>query len=211
MIYSTHKPLSREQYLKYFNRFKKLSEKPGARISGLISLTIFTVAFFAMFALLPTFKTIASLNRQIEDAKLVNSKLAQKIAALNNVEGEYLRIAPDLTVVEAILPSEVAFERLAWQINWLTNNLGVTLVSGSFGEFFITKDPEQKEEAVGLPVELTVSGSYAQIKALVDQAIAIDRLITIDELTISNKKVSLNNQNLSANIRLTAYYLPESL
>ena len=210
MSYLTHKPLNRQQYLQYFGRFKKLSEKPGARISGLISLTIFTVAFFALFALLPTFKTIASLNRQIEDAKLVNGKLAQKIAALNNVEGEYLRLAPDLTVVETVLPSEVAFERLAWQINWLTNNLGLTLVSGSFGEWFITQNPEQNEEVVGLPIELAVSGSYAQIKTFVDQVVTIDRLITVDELNISNKGVSLDNQSLTANLRLTAYYLPQT-
>src|SRR3989338_3056174 len=204
-----NRPLSRQQYVKYFTRFKKLSERPEARLSGLVSLTIFTVAFFGDFAILPTLKTIAALNRQLKDADLVNSKLQQKIVSLNTVEGEYIRLTPDLPAVEAVLPSTAAFERLAWQINWLVKNLGVEFVSGSFGEFFLTTT-DQKEEAVGLTVELSVAGSYSQIKTLIDQIVTLDRLITLNDVSISNKRVTLNNQSLTANLKLTAYYLPET-
>lgn len=203
------RPLSRQQYIAYYQRFKKLSQRPEAKISGLVSLTIFTVAFFSIFAILPTLNTIASLNRQIGDAELVNTKLAQKITALNRVEEDYVGLTENLPLVEAVLPSEPEFDRLAWQLNWLVSNLGLTLNGGSFGEFFIT--PIKPDESVTtLPIELSISGSYTQIKALIDQIGKLDRLISVDEMALSSKKASLNNLNLTATMKLTAYFLTET-
>jgi Tfp pilus assembly protein PilO len=193
--------------MRYYQRFQKLSQTPEAKISSLVSLTIFTVAFFGIFAILPTLQTIAQLNRQIEDARLVDSKLQQKIVVLNKAEEEYLRLTAELPLVNRVLPEEPAFDRLAWQINWLTNNLNLTIVAGSYGDFFLKKGPADNILA-GLPVEISVNGSYQQIRAFIAQMVNLDRLIIIETVNISNKKTSINSQGLTANIKFTAYYLP---
>ena len=72
----------RSSYHQYYSRLKMVIERPTTKVSGLGILTVFTVVGFTIFAILPTFKTIASLKREIEDAKTVEAKLQQKIYSL---------------------------------------------------------------------------------------------------------------------------------
>lgn len=210
MITPPVKFASKQEYLRFYQRFRQLSQKPGARLSGLVSLTIFTIAFFIMFAILPTLQTIAQLNRQIADAKLVDTKLQQKLTALNRAEAEYLKLTPNLNLINDVVPGKANFDRLAWQINWLVNNLNLQITGGSFGEFFL-KTTANDNQLTALPMELAVTGNYQQIKALVEQIVNLDRLITVDELAISNKKINLRNQAITASLKMTAYYLPSPL
>jgi len=202
-------PILRRSYSNYYKRFQQLAKKPQAKISGLISLTIFTVAFFGMFAILPTFKTIARLNKEIEDAESVNIKLAQKIKALDVVEELYAGTIKELKVVSEVLPEEAFFERLAWQIHWLAADKNLQISSGSFGEFFVIGEKiESDKEPLKLSIEVVVGGTYGQIKEFVEDLIKIDRLVTINEVSINSKKYKNVVGKIAATIKLTAHYLP---
>lgn len=198
-------------YANYYKRFQQLSKKPEAKVSGLISLTIFTVAFFGIFALLPTFKTIAQLSREIEDAEAINGKLTKKILALDAAEGLYTQIVDELPVVNEVLPEKSEFERLAWQLHWLADDKGLELSSGNFGEFMITEEKtNQGENLLELPVELTVNGSYGQIKEFLGSIDKIDRLMAVKEAAINAKRFKSELGKITANLKLTAYYLPNT-
>jgi len=202
-------PVLRRSYSNYYKRFQQLAKKPQAKISGLISLTIFTVAFFSIFAILPTFKTIARLNKEIEDSENVNIKLGQKIKALDIAEGLYADTIKELKVVNGVLPEEAFFERLAWQIHWLAADKGLQISSGSFGEFFVIGEKiESDQEPLKLATEVVVGGTYGQIKEFVEDLIKIDRLVTINEVSINSKKYKNVVGKISASIKLTAHYLP---
>jgi len=196
-------------YANYYKRFQQLSRKPEAKISGLISLTIFAVAFFGLFAILPTFKTIAQLSKEIEDAEIVNGKLAKKILALDTAEQSYGQILEKLETVEAVLPEKAEFERLAWQLHWLASDKGLEVSGGNFGEFeVIEQKPGASDELKELAVEFTVRGNYGQIKNFIKELLRIDRLITVNEAVISSKRLRGDSGGVSANLRFTAYYLP---
>lgn len=196
-------------YANYYKRFQQLSRRPEAKISGLISLTIFAVAFFGLFAILPTFKTIAQLSKEIEDVETVNSKLAKKILALDTAEQSYGQILEKLETVEAVLPEKAEFERLAWQLHWLANDKGLEVSGGNFGEFeVIEQTPAASDELKELAVEFTIRGSYGQIKDFIKELVRADRLITVNEAVIGSKRLKGDSGGISANLRLTAYYLP---
>src|SRR3989304_8007269 len=125
----------RSSYGQYYGRLKIILNRPVAQVSGLVSLTIFTIVFFLSFSIVPTFKTIASLKKEIEDTKNVEAKLQQKIHSLNKVETLYAQVLPNLEVLNQVLPTDPEFERLAWQIHWLINKNQLGLVNGSFSEF----------------------------------------------------------------------------
>jgi len=188
----------RDSYNQYYARLKLVIERPVTKISGLVILTIFTVVGFTVFAILPTFKTIASLKREIEDAKTVEAKLQQKIHSLNQAETLYAQVAPGLSSLNQVLPDQPEFERLAWQLHWLAGQNGVTITNGSFSEF----------QTDFIPVALSIRGNYLAIKAFIADLNRLDRLIAVEEVTISSKNVRLGGAGLTANLKLKAFYLP---
>ncbi|MBU2051823.1 type 4a pilus biogenesis protein PilO [Patescibacteria group bacterium] len=190
----------RTSYGQYYTRMKMILNRPSAKVSGLATLTVFTVVFFTFFAVLPTFKTIASLKREIEDAKNTEAKLQQKIHSLDQAETLFTTVAPNLNILNQVLPSEPEFERLAWQLHWLANKNQLTLISGSISEF----------EPTFVPVTLTLKGNYLAIKAFMADLNRLDRLIEVEETTINSKSVRLSGDSLTANLKLKAYYLSSS-
>src|SRR3989344_9410619 len=186
----------RLSYDQYFGRVKIMLGRPATRVYGLAILTILTVIFFLSFAILPTFKTIASLKREIADAKNTEAKLQQKLHSLNQAEALYSQITPDLESLNQVLPAEPQMERLAWQLHWLAKQDQVTLVNGSFSEF----------AADHVPVSLSLKGRYPAIKAFIADLNRYDRLIDIDEITIASKNVRAAGDPLTANLKLKAFY-----
>jgi len=193
----SEKLTGRTSYFQYYNRLKLTFDRPAAKVSSLAILTIFTVIFFILFAIMPTFKTIASLRREIADAKTVEVKLRQKIQTLDQAETLFGQVSPGLNRLDLVLPPGPDFERLAWQFYWLAGQNQLTLVSGTFNEF----------QADFVPVDLSLTGSYPNIKKFVDGLNRLDRLIEVDELTISGKAVRSGSGTLNANLKLKAFYL----
>ncbi len=198
----------RRDYSKYLKRIKQLSRKPSAKVSGLVSLTVFTVAFFGMFAILPTFKTIGALQKEIEDVEMVNIKLTQKIRALNKAEELYSQELGSLSLVDQVLPNNPEFERLAWQLEWLALNGGVEITNGSFSEFPVFDTTSQTQELQEILVDLSITGSYLKIKAFVESLRQIDRLINLTDISINSKKLKQGPGVISATIKLEAKFMP---
>ena len=204
----------RRNYDNYYKRFQQLSKKPVVKVSGLISLTIFTVAFFGMFAILPTFKTIVKLNRDIEDSEVINGKLAKKILSLEKAEEVFAENTNNIKKINQILPEEVMFERLAWQIAFIANKNQISITSEGFGKFDLlesslittTSTTDEKGE-LELIVELAVAGDYLQIKEFLEDLTNIDRLIAIGDVTITSKQSRNQTGLIVANIKLKAHYL----
>lgn len=186
----------RGNYEQYYGRLKTLLGRPAAQVSGLTILTLLTVVFFLFFAILPTFKTIAGLKREIEDAKNTEAKLQQKIHSLAQAEKLYASVLPDLEMLNLVLPQKPELERLAWQIYWLAEQYQVTLVNGSFDEF----------QDGFIPIKLTAKGSYPSLRNFIAGLNQIDRLIGVEDLSIISKQIPSPDNQLTANLSLKAYF-----
>lgn len=192
----SEKLTGRTSYHQYYSRFKMVFDRPVTKVSSLATLTIFTVIFFISFAILPTFKTIASLKREIADGKTVEAKLQQKIYSLNQAETLFGKISPDLNSLNQVLPPEPELERLAWQLHYLANNHQLTIASGSFDE----------AETDFIPVTLTLTGGYPNLKTFILDLNRIDRLVEVTEITIASKSIRSGSSTLTANLKLKAFY-----
>lgn len=199
----------RSGYGQYYQRLRLRLDQPQTKVIGLASLTIFTVIFFIIFAILPTFKTIASLAKEIDDARTVEAKLQQKIHSLNQADTLYSEVAPRLAILDQLVPPQPEFERLAWQLHWLAEQNQVTLINGSFGDFPIIGQGNSKNgELAPISVSLSATGNYQAIKNFLADLHRLDRLIQTGELTITSKTVRAAGDPLTAGIKLTAFYLP---
>ncbi|MCX6816979.1 MAG: type 4a pilus biogenesis protein PilO [Candidatus Beckwithbacteria bacterium] len=189
--------------------YLRWAQQPIVRISGLISLTFFTVAFFGIFAIMPTFKTIAKLNKEIEDSQIIDSQLYKKTVSLQAAQTNYDKVINDLGLVNRVMPEREEFETLSWQIAWLASQKGVELTSGTFNTFNLVGPSETGLQT--LEIDLTVSGPYLNIKDYFVSLTGFDRLITISDVNFGSKNSNnlKNNLNLTANLKLTAYWLPK--
>lgn len=192
-------------YDRYYQRIKTWGRQPKTQISGMITLSIFTVAFFLSMAILPTFKTIAGLRKEIDDQQEVKAKLTRKAAALETAEVNYTKAINDLKLINSILPEKEELERLAWQIQWLANQQGLTINSGSFGGFNLVGQAVNSNQTE-LTADLTIKGSYQQIRAFLQGLTNIDRLITVQEVNFNKQK--LQDGELTASLKLAGFYLP---
>jgi Tfp pilus assembly protein PilO len=207
MLNNINRARLKQDYLRNVQRFKQFGQKPGSKVSGLISLTIFTVAFFGIFAIMPTFKTIASLKKEFKDIEQINQKLSLKIQALNKAEDLYGQQINNLPLVNSVLPETAEFERFAWQVEWLALNKGVQFESGSFNKFPLV-NKETAEGVQSIETELTIMGNYLNTKDFLKALSQMDRLVSISNLTISSKKIKQSAGLISTSIKLSASYFP---
>ena len=200
----------RFDYRTYYNRVQQLAQQPKMRVSGLVSLTLFTVAFFGLFAILPTAKTISTLKKEIKESEEIEIGLQRKIVAMDEVQRVYLQIAEEIKAIETVIPNEVEFERLAWQVQWTASNNQVEIISGGFSEFPVKdSDDKRKEGPQTVEINMIVAGSYANIRAFLKSLTEIDRLIMVELASISSKSAQKQPGTIDANIKARAYYLSE--
>ena len=57
------------RYKHYYLKTKEFYQKPVTKATVNLILSLFTISFFAFFAIRPTLKTIAKLNGQLETQK----------------------------------------------------------------------------------------------------------------------------------------------
>ena len=81
--------LNYARYKHYYRQIWKFYQKPSAKVSSALLLTIFTTIFFAIFAIKPTLVTVAELLKTIEDQEEVVGKLKKKAASLAQAQEEY--------------------------------------------------------------------------------------------------------------------------
>jgi Tfp pilus assembly protein PilO len=206
--------LSKNQtYQAYYRRIQEIIQRPKTRVSGLVSLTLFTVAFFGLLAILPTFKTIAQLKKEIGESQEVRAKLQQKIEALDQAQELYRQVTPELGLINQVVPREVEFERLAWQIEWLAKTNQVQINSGEFGEFAVKDGQKPKTDKAGtIEITLNLISGYPELREFLDGLNKIDRLVSLDQITINSKGSQGSSEQaslLNTNIKAKAYFLPE--
>ena len=200
----------KQDYAQYYQRLRRLTQQPAFKISGLVSLTILTVAFLGIFAVMPTFQTISELSKKISDSQEAITKMETKIQALAKAVDVYGQAIDSLGAIDLVLPTTVEFERLSWQIQWLTFNNQLEIANGSFEEFPI-RDKENAETLSLLEFELAVNGQYQNIKSFIDDLLQIDRLIVIENVIINSKTLRHQIGPITANIKGNAYYLPTGI
>lgn len=198
----------------------------------MIVLSLFAMSFFGFMAVRPTLKTIATLKRKIIDNTEVNQKLEQKINALVQAQDEFKRIQPDLGKVYSLLPERAEFplllsklENVAKVHNTTITNLQFEpiLLYGTDAETPIAPPPVTQEDTTSptsksvlgetteitpFNFELTFTGNYQDLIALLDRLTKFERLLTINSVQINFNE---NDASLVLVSQSEAFYYPLTL
>ena len=84
---------------------QKFYQKPIAKVSTELIITIVAVMFLALAAIGPTLTTMSQLLKDIADRKTTDQALTKKIAALSTVSNEVLALQKDLAVLDLTIPN----------------------------------------------------------------------------------------------------------
>lgn len=183
-------------------------QKPVARVSIELFLSIGAVLFFAVFAIRPTLLTMSDLIKEIEDKRQLDKQMAQKIAALSSAQSEYIKQEDRVGVLDEAIPTGPNLVGLFKLIEKSAsdNQLVITAMSvGDVPKDVVGNPPFDQLERKNLEFTVGVTGDYASIRAFVNQLLQIRRTILIERVGFSVSDVR-GFKRLDAVVSINAPY-----
>jgi len=194
-----------------FITLQQFYQKPIAKVSLELFLSIATILFFAIFAIRPTLLTMSDLLKEIEDKEKLDKQFSQKIAALSTVQPLYLQLQDQLSILDDALPSNPqliyslkVIEKIASDVHLVISSINVV------------KIPEEKInqdnvialtsfEKIDVPLIISISGDYSSIRQFVESLKEYRRSFVIDTIIFSTKELR-GTRKLEARITISAPY-----
>lgn len=178
--------------LKNISRKKYLEILPGMREKRTqaftaLTFTLIALSFFGFFAINPTLSTIAQLKRQLSDSQIVDKKLGEKIVNLGLLYQEYSLLEKDLPPVLAAVPKNPKASLLIGQLQSLAqeSNLTIKKIQSLQFELVQPKDSSANYSSFDFSFEGEAL-SYNDVTNFLSSLINFDRLITIENLSITS-------------------------
>lgn len=149
-----------------------------------IVLTVMTLSFFGIFAINPTISTILRLQRELEDNKLVDTKLAQKIQNISTLQKKYTFLQSDLPIILSAIPQKAEVPLFAAQIQGVAKNSNVAIEN--FQTFEVEVEASARKYS-SFSFALSVSGSYNDLYKFLTTLANMQRVVAIDLLSLTKK------------------------
>lgn len=171
-----------------------------------LALSFITMAFFGLFAISPTFGTIADLQKQIDDSNFVHDSMQKKIVNLTTLQEMYAIIQPDLNVITNVIPTSPAIDTLTGQVHTIA---GLTNVQITRMQTFpvdislVTATAPYTSYTFSVEVE----GDDADLQKFITYMGNFNRLVSLDQITMTHIGKIDNTYRLSLKGR--TYFKPE--
>jgi len=192
------------QYLaKKYKNIKPLIKSKEAQSYFTISLSLFCLSFFGIFAIRPTLLTAISLVKQIEDLKTLNSKFEDKLGTIIKAQTEYEKVRKAIPLIDSAIPSYAHFNKLALSLENFASRSGITISHMRIDSTPISKPkPKGKYEQYGFSI--TGIGDYSSVYFYLKHLLNWERLITIDSIDLERQGSGLTL--LQFTLKGKAYY-----
>jgi len=176
-----------------------------------IVMSIFTIAVFVAFAIRPTISTIVNLQRQIQDKQDINRRLDQKINDLSKLQSDYQAVERDLPLIFSALPDNPNVSRAIILLERTATASGVALSAVSLSKadysstVMATRAAVASVSSESVPINLTVSGGFENIKNFLQQLTNLPRVFSPVNVQVIKSK---ENSELETRTQVDVYFLP---
>jgi Tfp pilus assembly protein PilO len=199
------------RYRRYFVNLGNLYQKREVIVYTGITLSCFAVAFFTMFAIKPTAKTIVTLISDIKNETEIENQLQTKIYNITEAQNIYNANLQVLGMLDEALPESPSLENFVWYLETMflqqelvIKNIDYEPIAYMGKTVSPTANIIAPQEAV---FSFKVTGNYENIKATLIKLQNLRRLVTVDSFSIAQSgPENLNNLNLSVSGK--TYFLP---
>lgn len=172
----------RLRYLKFLPDFK--AEK-ARKITTLI-MTLASLSFFGLFAINPTLSTIAELNKELDDMRLVDQRLSDKINNLTVLQQKYTNLQADLPIIFTSIPKDPEVPLFVAQTQAVANSASVSLESLQTFEVEVNKNPNLKKYS-SFSFALTADGNYNNLNNFLSNLSNMQRIVEVDIISLTRK------------------------
>lgn len=200
--------LSPIQYREYLKLLPKLKDEK-AQYYTMLAFTLAALSFFGIFAINPTLSTITELKKKLADMQFVFEKYTEKAQNLSILQDAYRSLSGDLHVINDAMPQNPEVPKLIAQINALLSKSNLQATSLSTLGVEITQERQlSNKNASSFAFTLNATGAYEDMLSFVQSLTHINRLITIESLSISK---DANKDMLVLSLRGRGYFKPIGL
>jgi Tfp pilus assembly protein PilO len=196
------KNLQKNKYLQLLPDFK---EEKARKFITLV-LTFITLCFFGIFAIGPTFSTISKLQKELEDNKMVDDKLKQKINNLSILQGKYAELQGSLEDIYSAVPKGPEVAIFMGQLEQIAKINNVDLISVQTFEVQAVAKENVSKRYSSFNFNLGVEGSYDNINNFLKTLAGMQRTVSLDSLSINNVYDQQRGMILRLGIKGVTYF-----
>lgn len=181
---------------------KNLPDFQGERTKNITTLilTLVTLSAFGLFAISPTLSTIANLQKQLDDSRIVHEKLEQKIANLELLKQQYNLLERDIPLILTALPQTPNTSRLVGQLQAIALSSAVKITRIQVFQVEVSQGETKNPSFV---FSVAAEGTSQNITNFLLLLSDFDRIITID---ILSQNLQDKNGITQLQLRGRAYY-----
>lgn len=194
----------KEEYAKYLKLIPQLKDEKTQKFIT-IALTLLTSIVLGFFAINPTLSTIANLQRQIDDDKLVDQQLTQKINNLSMLQTKYAAIKQDLNIVYDGVPKTPLSPLLLGQIQSIAKDSNIEIISLQTFPVVSAKSKDINKKYSSFNFEVSANGNYKDMLSFINKLVNFQRIVSINSISISSVKNN-NTNSLQLDINGSAFF-----
>lgn len=198
------KNIKKDKYEKYLELMPDLKSDKNEKLLAVI-LTILASIILGVFAVNPTISTIAGLQKQLEDDRFVEARLQEKINNLAILDQKYQAIQKDLPIILSAIPNSSEIATLAATLRQITNVENIELIGLETHEVGLSKQTLAQKKYSSYKFTISTKGTYSDLILLLDKLINFQRIITIDEVSIT-RPTSIKETLLQFDLKGTVYF-----
>lgn len=192
----------RSGYLRYKRLFLNIAELYNQRrdLRAFLEtlLTLGTIAIFAIFALRPTFLTIAKLYQEIKAKEELAANLTKKAQNLVQAQTIYNQEGPRLSLISSAMPEKPFPELFVRQLEGLVAKHNVQVLGLTFGKAtLLGSEDDSSIKKIPLPAKiggtsfsLSAKGNYSSISSFLSDLESLRRPIIIDTFSLNVSEVA---------------------
>jgi hypothetical protein len=208
---------------------KALIKKTEFKGYTMAILTLLTLSFFTIFAIRPALKSFFQVRKQIEDAKVVDKQLEDKINKLLKAQELYTKSSYDLALIDQALPQEPQYSEFLQRFEKIVNDSEATTTAfettkeiSLFGK--ITPTPETNQQP-GSEIQSSdrsvpsanfhaeLEAKYPQLVAMLNNLLHIRRIVTFNTISFESKnegEKTVQSDKIDQSLDAGAHYLPDT-
>lgn len=175
------------RYSRYFTYIKPIAKHSIVRTYGSTIFTLLIMIIFIIYAIKPTIETILVLQKKLADASLVLEKVNQKAENLSKGKQNYDNLDSDIkTKIQAAIPNTVGLRSVIQTLEQTAKKYEASVSALQIQPQVLETKTEDKLGTVSeISFIFNVEGQYQQLISMLQDLKASDRLISIDNLSLS--------------------------
>lgn len=207
-------------YKSYVGMVRNMYQKPVAKTSSSLILTLLTIAFFGFAAIRPTLATVSELVGELEEKRELEQKVDQKIQSLAAAQDNYVNNQDILQTFDQTLPPSPQTTELLFIIEYLGYQNNIDIISIRHPPITIYGQPstiDSKEaqtfiqnQFVAINFRLTAEGEIPNLLSFVRDLSQHNRLLHIESTSLNQPEEDQGQEETKPIISIffTTYYNP---